>query len=307
MHSPDLAALRCFEAALRTGSISAAGRELGVTQQAVSARLRGLERLVGVSLVQRSPAGVTATPAGDAVLAWAREVLSAAARLDEGIASLAGGASRTLTVGASQTIAAHLLPTWLIELRGAQLAAGRSATSVALRTANSADTVAAVRTGELDLGFIETPTLPHGLGVAQIGVDRMVLAVSPAHAWAARDGVTLAEIAAIQLVTREAGSGTREAFETAVARQLGGEPLAPVLELGTEAAVRSAVAKGVAPAVLSELSVRDDARLGRIAVVPIDPAPLERPLTAVWRGSRRDLAGARRELVAIAARSGGLG
>lgn len=303
MASPDLIDIRCFEAALRTGSISAAGRELGVTQQAVSARLRSLERRVGVDLVQRSPAGVTATPAGDAVLAWAREVLTAAARLDEGIASLAGGAARALSVGASQTIAAHLLPAWLIELRGAQLAVGRDATSVALRTANSAEIIAAVRAGELDLGFIETPALPHGLGVAPIGVDRMVLAVCGQHEWATRDSVALAEVAAVPLVTREPGSGTRAAFEAAVSQQLGITAPTPALELATEAAVRSAVAQGVAPAVLSELSVRDDVRLGRIVEVSLDPEPLERPLTAVWRGTRRDLTGPRRELVAIAARA----
>ncbi|QYM75144.1 LysR family transcriptional regulator [Leucobacter luti] len=71
MSSPDLIDLRCFEAAIRTGSISAAARELGVSQQAVSARLRSLERLVGITLIQRSPSGVAPTPAGDALLAWA--------------------------------------------------------------------------------------------------------------------------------------------------------------------------------------------------------------------------------------------
>ena len=303
MAAPDLTELRCFEAALRTGSISAAGRELGVTQQAVSARLRGLERIVGVPLIERSPAGVTATPAGDAVLAWTREVLTAAARLDEGIASLAGHASRALTVGASQTIAAHLLPGWLLELRSAQLAADRPPTTVALRTANSAEIIAAVRAGELDLGFIETPELPHGLGTALLRQDRMIAAVSPDHPWAGRGQVGLAELAAVPLVTREAGSGTRAAFEAEVRGRLGIPTREPVLALATEAAVRGAVAEGVAPAVLSELSVQDDVRLGRIVALPLGPEPLERPLTAIWRGSRRDLTGARRELVALAART----
>ncbi|RZT62735.1 LysR family transcriptional regulator [Leucobacter luti] len=302
MRTPDITELRCFEAALRTGSISAAGRELGVTQQAVSARLRGLERLIGVPLLERSPAGVSPTPGGDAVLAWAREVLAAAARLDEGISSLAGQPDRALTVGASQTVAAHLLPTWLLELRRAQLAAGSAPSEIALRTGNSTEIVAAVRAGELDLGFIESPAPPHGLGSAQVGRDRMVVAVAPDHEWSGRASVPLADLARVQLVAREVGSGTRAAFEAAVSEALGIEPLAPALTLATEAAVRSAVAQCVAPAVLSELTVRDDAQLGRIVALPIGPEPLERPFTAVWRGSRRDLTGVRRQLVALAGR-----
>lgn len=301
MRSPDISDLRCFEAALRNGSLSAAGRELGVTQQAVSARLRGLERLVGAPLAQRSPAGVSATPAGDAVLAWARDVLTAADRLDEGLASLAGQAGRALSIGASQTIAAHLLPGWLMELRRAQLASGKPPSDIALRTANSSEVITAVRAGDLDLGFIESPAIPSGLGAATIGRDRMIVAVSPDHQWATRAEVSLSDAAGIRLVARESGSGTRAAFETAVQDRLGVEPQSPALVLATEAAVRSAVAQGAAPAVLSELTVRDDVRLGRIVAVRIGPEPLERPFTAVWRGAAQDLAGPRRELVSIAA------
>lgn len=300
VRTPDLIDLRCFEAALRTGSLSAAGRELGVSQQAVSARLRGLERLIGNTLVMRSPAGVSPTPTGDALLAWAREVLDAAARLDEGIASLTGDRPGTLVVGASQTVAAHLLPTWLLNLRRAQLAVGAEPSEVTLRTANSTEIVTAVRAGELDLGFIETPDAPRGLGSAVVGRDRMVVAVAAGHEWSARDSVALSEVAGVALVTREAGSGTRAAFEAAVAERLGRQAHAPALALATEAAVRSAVAQGVAPAVLSELTVRDDVRLGRIVALPIGPDPLERPFTAVWRGSAQDLTGLRRELVALA-------
>ncbi|GAA1622407.1 LysR family transcriptional regulator [Leucobacter chromiireducens subsp. solipictus] len=302
MRSPDLIDLRCFEAALRLGSLSAAARELGITQQAVSARLRGLERLTGGPLVHRSPAGVTPTPDGDALLAWAREVLDAAARLDEGIASLAGGARRTLRIGASQTIAAHRLPGWLLELRRAQLDRGSAPSDVALRTANSTEIVAAVRAGELDLGFIETPDTPDGLGSAVVGRDQMVVAVTPDHPWASLPSVPLTEIAATPLVTREAGSGTRAALDTAIAHLSVPAP-PPALVLATEAAVRSAVAQGVAPAVLSELTVRDDVRLGRIVARPLGPVPLRRPFTAVWRGGPSDLSGARRELVALAARA----
>lgn len=305
MPSPTLVELRFLDSAVRLGSFSAAARELGVTQQAVSSRIRGLERLAGVDLVRRSPGGVTPTADGDAVLAWARDVLTAADRLDEGLAGLRGAPGRTLRVAASQTIAAHLLPGWLVELRNAQGLAGRTPDETALRTANSREVVALVRGAEVDLGFIESPAAPRDLGSVAVRRDRMVVAVAPEHPWADRPAVPLSELAETALVAREAGSGTRAAFEDAVARSRGYAPAPPLVALATEAAVRSAAARGVAPAVLSELTVYDDVRLGRIRAVPIDP-PIERPLTAIWRGSRRDLDGARRELVAIAAAGGTL-
>ncbi|PIJ49507.1 LysR family transcriptional regulator, partial [Leucobacter sp. OLES1] len=81
MNIPELAELELLDAVARTGSLSAAARELGVSQQAVSSRLRGTERRLGLSLVARSAAGAVPTEAGSAVLAGAREVLGAARRL----------------------------------------------------------------------------------------------------------------------------------------------------------------------------------------------------------------------------------
>ena len=304
--TPTLAELRCFEAAIRTRALSAAARELGVSMQAVSARMQGLERQLGLELLVRSPGGVSPTPDGEAVLAWAREVLAAAERLDEGVASLRGDAQRrALRVGASQTVAAHLIPRWLVALRRQQLDAGRTPGEIALRTANSTEIETMLRAGEIDLGFVECPDPPRGLGAARIGTDRMVAAVAPGHPWAELAHVTLAQLAAEHLITREEGSGTRAAFEAAVRDRCGTEPAEPAVSLATEAAVRSVVASGAGAAVLSELAVADDVRLGRLRAIPIGPDPLTRPFTAIWRGSRRDLTGARRELVALAARESG--
>jgi DNA-binding transcriptional LysR family regulator len=56
------------------------------------------------------------------------------------------------------------------------------------------------------------------------------------------------------------------------------------MELGTSAAVRSAIAEGVGPGVLSRLAVRDDLVLGRLVAIEIAGPPLRRQLTAVWPG-----------------------
>lgn len=297
--SPSLAELRVFDCVVRRGSFSAAARELGLSQQAVSARLRGFERLIEIELLLRSPAGVVLTESGEAVIAWAREVLEASTRLDEAIAGLRGqSVAQTLMIAASQTIAGHRLPGWLLRSRSEQLAAGQAAAVVALRTGNSEEVATLVRDGVADIGFIESPTLPVDLASQMVQEDHMVLAVPPEHPWADRKSIPLEEVSRIGLVTREEGSGTRAAFEHS-ARTLGFTLGDPAVTLSTEAAVRSAVIQGVAPAVLSELTVQDDLRLNRMRVIPIDP-PITRPFTAIWRGSQRDLTGFNRRMVSIA-------
>ncbi len=286
-----------LESAVRHGSISAAARELGVTQQAVSSRLRSLERTIGIELIHRSATGVTLTREGEIVLSWSSDLLAAAARLNEAIGSLRGSSARSLKVGASQTIAAHLLPRWMLELRQRS---AQPPPEIALHPANSETVIERLRAGELDLGFVEGPTPPHDLGSAIVTRDHMVVAVAPSHPWANRESVQLAELAAVPLIMREEGSGTRASLEHLMRERLGTAPAEPLVTLTTEAAVRQAVARGLAPAVLSELTVSDDVALGRVRAIRVAPAPLFRPFTAIWRGTERDLTGSRRALVALA-------
>ncbi|KHK95876.1 hypothetical protein LK09_17825 [Microbacterium mangrovi] len=296
---PDIDALELLAAVVRRGSIAAAARDLGITQQSASARIRGLERRLGLELFRRTPQGTHPTAAGETVASWAEEVLVAAGHFASGVEMLRDEHRRELTVAASQTVAAHLVPRWLVALRARQDAAGRPPTAVRLISANSAQVADLVRDGRADLGIIESSRLPAGLARTRIASDELVLVVAPGHPWAGRT-VGLDEVADSPLVVREEGSGTRGAWEDAVRARLGREPATPALELPASAAVRSAVAEGLAPALLSRLAVADDLRLGRLQAVTIATDPLTRPITALWRGGPRDLAPASRELLDVA-------
>jgi len=294
---PDIGALRLLATAVREGSISAAAREARVTQQTASARLRGLEQRLGLELLRRSPRGVEPTSAGETVAAWAEEVLAASERFRTGMETLRGEHSRELTVAASQTVAAHLLPGWLVALRERQVRSGRAPTQVRMLNANSVEVETLVRSGAADLGFIESTSLPEGLATTTIRLDALVVVVAPQHPWATRTDVGMDEVADASLVVREEGSGTRRTWEDAVVSRLGRMPAEPVAVLSTSAAVRSAVAEGIGPAVLSGLAVADDVRLGRLVEVPLRGDAVRRPITALWRGAPRDLSTVSRELL----------
>ena len=289
----DLGALRALREVGRQGSIAAAASVLGVSQQALSARMRTLERAMGVTLLARSPSGSHLTEQGRLVVGWAEDVLDAADRLEAGLRSIRSGVSHRLAIAASQTIAEHLVPHWLVELRGVELRgveqagveeAGYPPTVVELTVANSTGVLELVRDGKARLGFIETPHLPSDLVTEPVRDDELLVVTAPGHPWAGRRRpLGLAQIAATPLVMREAGSGTRDTLTDHLAAQ--DPPLRPriAMELGTSAAVRSAIAAGVGPGVLSRLAVRDDLVLGRLVAVEVAGPPLTRQLTAVWK------------------------
>lgn len=100
---PPLEWLRVFEAAGRLGNFTAAARELGLTQAAVSQRIRNLEGRLGVRLFRRLARGVELTADGDAYLP---HVTSALAAMRRGTQDLFGAPRRRVSIAAAVSVAA---------------------------------------------------------------------------------------------------------------------------------------------------------------------------------------------------------
>lgn len=297
---PDLPAFEMLVAIARTGSLGAAGRELGLTQQAVSARLSAMEAQTGVRLVIRSARGSQLTPAGAVVTEWADQLLEVAGHVDAGLASLRTASLKKMKVVASLTIAEQLMPRWIVSLQTAATRTGREAPEVILTATNSEQVIAAVRGGSADLGFIESPGALTGIRSRVVAHDDLVVIVPPDHKWVRRSkGVTAAELSQTPLVVREQGSGTRDSLTSALRAVLGQdvEQARPALELSSSVAVRGAVLAGAGPAVMSRLAVADDLAVGRLRSVDVPELDLHRDLRAIWTGGRTPPAGAVRDLL----------
>jgi DNA-binding transcriptional LysR family regulator len=106
---PSFAVLRCFEAAARHQSFTAAAQDLGLTQGAVSRHVRELEEHVGVALFRRQGRGVRLTEAGQAL---SRHLLGDLERLRRTIAraAAAGETRRVLGIATLPTFGAR----WLV-------------------------------------------------------------------------------------------------------------------------------------------------------------------------------------------------
>jgi len=286
----DLDTLRLLVAISETGSLTKAAAVRGITQPAASARVRSFEVRWRLAVVSRSSSGSRLTTDGDAVVSWARSVLYEADTMRTSLAALSTERRAEMTVAASLTVAEHVLPRWLGELH-----ARHPGVSPTLRVVNSEQVLVAVRSGDADLGFIETVRLPEVLAHTVVGEDRLIVVVAPDHAWAGRPtALSHADLVGARWVLREPGSGTRSTFEAAL-----GEEVIVALEGSSTTALIGAAVAGVGPAVVSVRSVTAELETGRLVEVGTN-LDLMRPLTAVWRQDQR-LSDPASDLLAIAA------
>jgi DNA-binding transcriptional LysR family regulator len=252
VRSPDIAELRAFCAAADLGSLGRAARLLRVSQPALSKRLRTLEALAAAPLLDRSPRGVTLTPAGTRLSVEARKLLVQAEAVDELMAELPGGES-PVRLAASHTIAEFVLPAPLAEF---ERHSGRHL-SVEMVVANSTVVRDMVREGRAEFGIAALESDARGdrsLRELPFCDDEVVVAVPVGHPWTELPEVPPTELVQTPMIMRDPSANTRRIVQAAL-EERGLELAAPVAEVGsTSAAQATAIAEG-APILLSKLAL----------------------------------------------------
>ncbi|WP_078862257.1 LysR family transcriptional regulator [Streptomyces sp. NRRL F-5123] len=186
--------LRTFVAVARLGSFSAAARELGYTQSAVSQHIAALESDLGAVLLGRRP--VAPTPPGARLLEHAEPLLLRldAARAD--IARLTAAPAARVVVGAAPTAVTGPLAAALAGLRR-----GRPQLDVTVRVLDRAAVVGGVTAGGLDAGLVDGAAAPGDpltladtapLAALAVSEEPLAVALPAGHPLAGRAGVDLA-------------------------------------------------------------------------------------------------------------------
>jgi DNA-binding transcriptional LysR family regulator len=116
--NPDWSLYRSFLSVLRTGSLSAAARDEGLTQPTVGRHVDALEKALGVSLFTRSQHGLTPTEAALELQPYAESLEATAAALVRAAVGRAGTRG-TVRITASEVIGAEVLPPILTRLHAA--------------------------------------------------------------------------------------------------------------------------------------------------------------------------------------------
>lgn len=279
----NITQLRSFVAVVDLGSFSAAARDTGLSQPAVTMQIQGLESDLGATLLERRYRKVELTEAGRALLPFARRVISELEKAREEIVRLSDTVGGHLELAVSTTPGQYILP----RLLGSFLRAYPEVT-VSLRVYDSADVVSRVESGEAHVGMTGARIAGAKVEYEEMGTDLLVMICSIDSPLAGRAGVPLAEIAESPFIVRETGSGTRMVFEQAL-RDGGVDPseLHVVMELGTSEAIVNAVEGGMGVGVVSHWMADKALSLATVALVDAPGFPVARPFYAVSpRGTR---------------------
>ena len=254
--------LRLFVAVAEREHVTRAAQALNRTQSAVSAAIAGLEFQSGVTLFHRVGRRIALTEEGRAFLVEARAVVAQADAAERALADLAGMKRGSLTVMASQTIASYWLPPKLVTFR-----AQHGQVAVKALAGNTAEVAKAVSEGKVEIGLVEGEVADPMLEQTLVGHDRLVIVAPAGHPWTKKPPRPV-DLVKEKWVLRERGSGTRSAFEAAIAEK-GADvtKLHVSLELPSNEAVRLAVREGAGVSALSELVAEAGIKFGALAPV----------------------------------------
>lgn len=243
--------LRIFIAVAEVQHVTRAAQNLNLTQSAVSSAIQALETRHNVRLFDRVGRRIELTRAGKSFLAEAREVVIRTRNAEQFLNQFGDLSRGVLAVHASQTIASYWLVPHLVQFRlqypGIEIQMG---------IANTAQVADAVASGQADLGFTEGAIDNDALSEETIARDQMLLVFGSAARWAEVPLKAIPDLLKMDWVLREPGSGTRSAFESALAgAKIDKSQLRIAFEFSSNEAVRTAVEAGAGATMISELVV----------------------------------------------------
>lgn len=275
--------LRTLVAIAEHGSLSSAARAMRVSQPAVTKQLQRLESELGLSLLVRGPRRqIALTPAGERVLAFARETLVRLEILERELAELKAVGPGVLTLAASTIPGEYLLPGILGAFRREY-----PQVHVQMTVTDTAEVVDKVLAEEADVGVIGSAIQRPGLRLEPLASDEIVLAVPLNHPFAERQEVRVEELQGQPLILREKGSGTQHSVDKAlegVGMSLSEEDV--VLTLGSTQAVLRAVEQGLGLGFVSARACAQAQVAGRLACARLIGVDLSRHLYLAYLSSR---------------------
>lgn len=270
--------LRYLDEVARCGSIRKAADNLHVASSAISRQIIALERELRTPLFERLPKKILLTSAGEVVINHVRETLRNHQRVLAQLDDLRG-ARNTMASIATGGLAADLLSGALTKFRSEHPLSGFS-----IKVLSSHDILAAVVSGEADLGFaFDLPPAPQVSVAASIATS--FGAVVPAgHPLALQDSVRLFDLHSYPLILPTAEVKIRIFFEQACARA--NLTLKPTYESNNFEFMKRLVVMDQGVAVLNRIDVVDLHRRGLVNFIPLaEPTHGIQSLMVVQRSS----------------------
>lgn len=278
--------LRVFAAVARHLNFTKAANELHISQPAISKHIQELESTYAVRLFERAGHRITLTPAGEAFLKYAEQILEEYRLLGLEMNLHSGSFSGMLRIGASTTIAQYVIPEIV-----AKFIQRFPDIRLTLFSGNSEQIEQELVGHRIDLGLVESSSRHAGLKYSHIGRDELVLVTSSRNR--TKEEVAVGELKSLPLVLRETGSGTLEVIEKSLFKHnVKLTDLTILLQIGSTEGIKNFLDNcPSAYAIISIAALSKELLANTLQVVEIEGVTIEREFVfVVQQGSQNNFA-----------------
>jgi DNA-binding transcriptional LysR family regulator len=240
----DLRQLEILQAIAETGSFTACGRKLHVSQSAISRQILLLEEELGEPLFLRIGRQVRMTPAAESLVQLGQRVFLDVRETVGTIIDHTGALRGTLRLSGGMTVCLYVFPPLLKQLRRVH-----PQLDVRLTVATAGRSVQEIRGGRVDAGLLTLPVEEADLVTVPVLREELLLVTPPTHPLAKRRRVVPSDLAGLPFILFEMGSGTRKVIDGFFAS----EKLEPTVVMDTEnveiikAMVKTGLGVGIVP------------------------------------------------------------
>ncbi len=258
-----LSKLEIYCTVVELESVTAAAKELFVSQPVVTSHVRSLQDRLGAKLLYRDGHSMRPTEAGQLAYEWAKDVLTRSHEMSRRIEGLADGSVGSAAVAASMTVGSYLLPPVLTRFRRE-----RPLARIGLDMFDPEHVVSGIESGAYDIGVLiaNERSLESDLVFEQIGHEEFVLVAGPDAD--VPDVIEATALPELEMV----GSPRHRAREYLLTDLLAGAGLErgpTAIELGHAEAMKRVVKESGSLSFMFEASVRDELARGELRRVEI--------------------------------------
>jgi DNA-binding transcriptional LysR family regulator len=271
--------LRTLEAVVRHGSVTRAARELHLTQPTVSAQLQDLRAALDADLFETVGRGIRPTASAELLRETALDLFARWQRFEEDLLGLQGLERGVLRI-AGVTTTEYFIAQWL-----ADYSANHPGIEIELAVDNRDAVVNRLFNEDIEMAVMMMPPAQLSLMSVPVMHNQLVLIGAKNHPWVQQKRVSRQALNGQPLLVREQGSGTRLATE-AYLREYDLKPVVRAT-LGSNEAIKHAVAAGLGLAVVSEHVLPEQPASQGVAVLNVVGFPLKRQWQLVWRKDRK--------------------
>src|SRR5580658_2696037 len=274
----DFEQLRTFQQVCRLKSFSRAAEKLGVTQPAISAQIRSLEKEVGARLFDRDGGKVTFTAAGRLFEPFAEHCLQCQSHIFVAVNELYRSARGEVSVSASEATSLYVLPKVFAQYKKLY-----TRVNLNIVRAEHLRSVESVLNRDVDFAVVSMPVKDPRLVVHVVHRDDMVLAVAPTHPLATRACVKLDELLKFPLLMLKQGRQ-----RTLINNFFDGFDAHPriAMELDSSELLKRLVCAELGMGFLPRANVLDEVHAGLLKILKVEGMRLHRELALIYRKDR---------------------